>query len=385
MQRTANIIHFATWFPKFSGDIEGVFTKRQIELLKSSRIHQRHVVIVKSYWNMSFWELIKCFFGHFPKKEIDGLLIYYFPNDDSFRKRIIHRLREYIWTWMLWVIKIKFNPTISHLHVTYGFAREVLFLKEKFNISFIVSEHCAPFPFPWITDKETLVLQPIKNASHVVAVSNAQASQIQLLVQREIDVIPNVVSSKQFFYKSTTKYIGINIVIVGIYESRKGLDYFIETFPMILQQHSNVKVHLVGHATESRLDKINSRLTELDILPFFHFHGILSPEHLNNLNNNCDFHLCASEWESFGVAVLESLFSGLPVLATNCGGVADFLLDDNSIMIDNDRDVNTLLRGFSQMVEKLPTFDSIRISNEVKKRFDNKNITDKYNKLYCDI
>jgi glycosyltransferase involved in cell wall biosynthesis len=111
----------------------------------------------------------------------------------------------------------------------------------------------------------------------------------------------------------------------------------------------------------------------------------LSPEQLNNLNNNCDFHLCASEWESFGVAVLESLFSGLPVLATNCGGVADFLLDDNSIMINNDREVNTLLIGFSQMVEKLAIFDSNHISNEVKKRFDNKNITDKYNKLYSDI
>jgi glycosyltransferase involved in cell wall biosynthesis len=229
------------------------------------------------------------------------------------------------------------------------------------------------------------VIQPIKKASHVVAVSYAQAAQIQLLVQRKVDVIPNVVSSKQFFHKSTTKFLGINIVIAGIYESRKGLDYFIETFPMILEKYSTIKVHLVGHATKSRLDEINSRLTELDISPFFHFHGILSAEQLNNLNNNCDFHLCASEWESFGVAVLESLFSGLPVLSTNCGGVADFLLDENSIMINNDREVNTLLRSFSEMVEKLPTFDRIQISNEVKKRFDTKNITDKYNKLYSDI
>ena len=59
----------------------------------------------------------------------------------------------------------KFEPSLIHLHVVYGFAREVVYAKEKLGIPFIISEHMAPFPFDWLADKEGLIKKPMQNAA----------------------------------------------------------------------------------------------------------------------------------------------------------------------------------------------------------------------------
>jgi L-malate glycosyltransferase len=115
------------------------------------------------------------------------------------------------------------------------------------------------------------------------------------------------------------------------------------------------------------------------------FHGHLSPSELSSLYQKCDFYVCSSEWESFGLSALEALFTGLPVLSTNCGGVSDFISPGNGILIENDQQPETLRNGLFQMVKLLPDFKRKTIAAEIRSRFSNQHIKEEYNKIYKSI
>jgi glycosyltransferase involved in cell wall biosynthesis len=385
MTKKKSVLHFATWFPKYDGDIDGIFIKRHIEVLSLSNEFQ-HAVIAKSHWKMGVLGLLRCILGKFPVMRVGNLDVNYFPNDESFNIRFFHRYKEQIWKVIICSLYKKFKPAICHLHVTYGFAQEVVYMKSALVVPFIISEHCAPFPFNWIQNKELVIDRPIRKADKIVAVSNAQAKQIKQYLITEVEVIPNVVNKSEFFYRGPLQGVGINIVFVGIYDKRKGLDYLLNALPIILNEFPEIVVHLVGSASKERMAEIHQQIADFNIeKKAIVFHEVLTPIQLNALFNNCDFFVCTSEYESFGVAVLESLFAGLPVMSTDCGGVRDFLNESNSILIPNDNSISTLVEGFRKMLQILPQFNRHLISEEVNVKFSKNSIKQKYENLYSDI
>ncbi|MEX2151900.1 MAG: glycosyltransferase [Gemmatimonadaceae bacterium] len=65
--------------------------------------------------------------------------------------------------------------------------------------------------------------------------------------------------------------------------------------------------------------------------------GWLSPESLRSVYAEADGFVTASTRESFGIAALEAVAAGLPVIAMKDTGSSEFLLDgDNALLCDND-------------------------------------------------
>ena len=81
-------------------------------------------------------------------------------------------------------------------------------------------------------------------------------------------------------------------------------------------------------------------------------------------------------------SVLEAQYTGLPVLTTNCGGVMDFINEENGIIIENDRSEETLLKGMIDMMDKLKRFDRTEIARRSILKFSEKLIKEKYFEIY---
>lgn len=379
------ILHMVTWYPSSEDDIDGVFTKRHIELLATDKRY-KHVVVQRSKKAFSLIEQGKSLLGFFVKKKIGSLTIIQLPDETDLNRSFLWRFKEQLETKQLSSLIKAFKPSILHLHVVYGFAKEAMAIHQNWGIPFVVSEHMAPFPFEWIQDKQTYIQQPMQQAAAVVAVGKAQAKQIEDFTGIAPKVIPNVVNTDEFYYKEkSNNEASLQIVLVGIYDSRKGADYLLNTLPQFLQHHPSTTLHLVGDVSDERRVLLNDIIKKGSVQHAVCFHGKLSAAELCSLYHQCDFYVCSSEWESFGVSVLEALFAGVPVLATDCGGVLEFLNEQNSLIIRNDRKEDTLLNGMLSFTNNLKAFNRKYISESAIQNFSGDHIKEQYALLYQQV
>lgn len=105
---------------------------------------------------------------------------------------------------------------------------------------------------------------------------------------------------------------------------RKGLEYFIEAIPQVLEEHDDVTFLIAGEAPDGHEDHeqyLKRRVNELNIEDRVRFLGWVEdmPQYLNSL----DVFVLPSLNEGIPGAVREALAMEVPVVATDVGGVSD--------------------------------------------------------------
>ncbi len=128
------------------------------------------------------------------------------------------------------------------------------------------------------------------------------------------------------------------VLLVGRIEPLKGIDALIEATALLFQRRpewrGNLTALVVGGGAEDeplrwnneqrRLDALRH---ELDVVDAIHFAGAKPQDQLALYYAAADITTMPSHYESFGMAALEGLASGRPVVATNAGGPA-FIVED---------------------------------------------------------
>jgi glycosyltransferase involved in cell wall biosynthesis len=325
-------------------------------------------------------------FGLFSSAKIGTLPVITIPNQSQLYRFFFWRFKKKMEQRVLDLLFKKNQPSAVHLHVVYGFAEEAMYLQTKYQLPFLISEHMGPFPFEWITEKEALIIRPIQQAAQVAAVSKAQAAQITNFTGVVPTIIPNVVNEHEFYFSPVSRHraakVPLQLVFTGVYTKAKGGDYLLRVFPKFLKSYPDAVLHLVGGATSERMEELKNIVRESGVEKNVQFHGNLSAVQLNKLYQQCDLYVCSSEWESFGLSVLEALFTGLPALCTQCGGVSDFIHDENGMLIRNDQQSATLLNGLLQIVACLQQYNREQIAKQVRTRFSGSRIQEGYLQLY---
>ena len=379
------ILHFVTWYPSSENDIEGIFTRRHLELLATDESIE-HIVVKKSVEKVSAIRSLLNLLVVFKQDKTGKVPIIELTTESFKFNKFLWRFAKEVEEWQLNRLIKKYQPALLHLHVVYGFGKEAVAIKKKWGIPFVISEHMAPFPFEWIVDKQGLITEPMQEAASIVAVSSAQAQQIKTFTGVNPIVIPNVVNEEEFFYREQQKISsGLQLILAGIYDSRKGADYLLHVLPAFLETYPDAILHLVGETKPERMVELQQIITKAGIEQSIVFHGTVTAAALCKLYQQCDFYVCASDWESFGLTVLEALFTGLPVLSTNCGGVLEFMNEENGVLISNDRKEDTLLNGLLHITNRLSAFNRQAISASVNKQFSGNMIKDKYYSLYKQV
>ena len=91
--------------------------------------------------------------------------------------------------------------------------------------------------------------------------------------------------------------------------------------------------------------------------------------------------MLASRSETFGVAYIEAMAAGLPVIATRCGGPEDFVTEENGILIPVD-DESALTGAMERMMFRREDYDSAAISADIRRKFAPETIAARLTELY---
>ncbi len=128
-------------------------------------------------------------------------------------------------------------------------------------------------------------------------------------------------------YNIDTNYL----LYIGALDPRKGIMDIVEAFENI-QKRYDVKLVLAGGLWKLYEDKIN----EIKSKPFADkiiFTGYVSDEEKRALMSSAEMFLFPSEYEGFGIPILEAMACGCPVITTNSSSIPE-VCGDAAIMVD---------------------------------------------------
>lgn len=122
---------------------------------------------------------------------------------------------------------------------------------------------------------------------------------------------------------SSATHEAIEVLYVGRFEHRKGIDTLLAAIPRIIEQHAKVRFTMIGHdpgnRCQTKFQKEHARLPEDKV----RFLGQVSPTHLAAAYRDCDIFAAPSRYESFGLIYVEAMSWGKPVVACASGGTAE--------------------------------------------------------------
>jgi glycosyltransferase involved in cell wall biosynthesis len=120
------------------------------------------------------------------------------------------------------------------------------------------------------------------------------------------------------------------VTFLGRITFQKGPEYFVEAARKVLKRYPDVRFVMAG--TGDMMPKMIRLVAKSRIGSHFHFTGFLKGEEKDYVYSMSDVYVMPSVSEPFGIAPLEAMRSGVPVIISKQSGVAEVL--QNAIKVD---------------------------------------------------
>ncbi len=239
---------------------------------------------------------------------------------------------------------------VVHLHFSEMFNSLLgLDLAQRYGLPTICTEHSTGL-ISQGESEQTLVSarKVLEKVDVLTAVSLRLKAVLETSVQRECLLIDNGIDP-ELFYPMEKKAHGMNFVSVGFLLPKKNFDGLIRAFKKFSDDHPAATLRIVGGGPEQGM--LQELIDRLGLENHVFLLGLKSNHEIASIMRQHDYFVLPSHVETFGVVVLEALFSGLPVLATRCGGPERFVREglDGVIVDPND---NALLEGLNKLVSQ---------------------------------
>lgn len=207
-------------------------------------------------------------------------------------------------------------------------------------------------------------------------------------IEKPIEVIHNFVDVERFSRKpidAFKKLIAPNGERVLLHASNfrkvKRVEDVVKIFYEVNQQIPG-KLLFVGDGPErGSAEELCRKLETCDDV---HFVG--KQEQMEDILAIADLFLLTSEYESFGLAALEAMAAGVPVISTNAGGLPEIMVEGVTGYMGAIGDIETMSRraiDILQFDEQLNQFK--KNAAQHAKRFDIHNIVPLYEQLYDEV
>jgi glycosyltransferase involved in cell wall biosynthesis len=220
--------------------------------------------------------------------------------------------------------------------------------------------------------------------NYCIIVSVSKKSAIELVRVRNILQLPKTIHNGIDFRekKINTPFEELKIIHVGYITESKNQLMLLRALDILVNNFSTkIKVSFIGDFTDIKykntLDNflINNQLEEHVIFEGF-------KENMNSYYSNNDILVCTSKIESFPMVILEAMRIGMPVIATDVGGISEQIEDGfDGYIVDSD-DFASLANKI-QLLFDPNLFESISNNafNTFQLKFSKNRMIESYNEI----
>lgn len=378
-----HILVIPSWYPTYAGDVGGSFFREQ-SLALAKRGYQVGVIYpqirslkdVRGVINKPYGLII----------EDDNSLATYRWHGVNFFPRMPCISQK------LWIskglnafgvyIEDHGMPDIIHAHSLLNGGVLANAISHKYDIPYVVTEHSSAFARGLIKKTDIKRLLPVvKEASLCLGVSQEFSNYLNIIFSlNKWKYLPNIVSNSflktPLLPSNLEHFTFLNICLL---DKKKRVDLLIKAFARFTGKYRDVILRIGGDGPER--EKLEALVKELQIEDRVYFLGMLSRENVLKEMQKANIFVLSSDFETFGVVLVEALALGKPVISTRSGGPESIITPEVGYLVERD-DVTQLAETMEKMYLERDAWDSKKIRAYCEKNFSEEAVVQRLSALY---
>lgn len=368
-----NILIIPSWYETDSNKIRGSFFKEQALALAKAG----HTVTLGYVYMRTTRELFSKNLYRLIKKSEDGITeyVYHVPSFGSIKRGTWFSRNQKFYARLLKKLFRKNRFDVVHIHSFIPAGYAVSSLRHKLDLPIVYTEHFSEIVTNRLSDeRKKALVATMENSDVLLAVSETLKKAMSQHSNKHIDVLPNILSPL-FTYRpeATRPSSAIKFLSVGGLTELKRHDRSIKAFHDAFGADEAVTFSIIGEGKERK--NLQNLIDELGENKRIKLLGRKTRQETAAMMQQSDAFILPSIAETFGVAYIEAIASGLPVIGTKNGGFEDIWFDGCGEIVPVD-DHNELVMAYQKLYRNLSNYDRKTISGVCISKYGEKRIVE---------
>lgn len=369
------VLHLASWYPSAVHGTLGNFI-------------QRHIEAISTQFPSEVWAAVAAPKGS--KVPIDTVestgdlterLVYFQAKKPVVRKT----------TQALLALASQHNGSpfdLIHLHVAYPAGQAARILAKRWNVPLVITEHWTAYhadqrhKLPlWrkrsmrLTGQASTLLCPVSE--------DLASSMLDFGMKSPFHIVPNVVNTDLFHLnpsESDPEESFELLHVSSLSEEQKNISGILRALVHVFPQCPKLRVTIVGDGDPLPHQELAEKL---GVSNHVSIEGEIALEEVAQRMRSAHALLLFSNFENFPCVIPEAWSSGIPVISTNVGGIAEHLTAERGILIERG-DEPALSKAIIAMVQGPPSqiLNSSELRKMAKATFSIEAIAHQYRSAY---
>jgi glycosyltransferase involved in cell wall biosynthesis len=275
------------------------------------------------------------------------------------------------------------TPDLVHLHVIVSAGIYALFLHYVHRLPFLITEHSSMYRAEtgvfrrsnWLF--KAFVKLCVREAKAIIALSPFYASTMQKHgLNNRFFYVPNVVNTDLFKPQNELNYANLNAInriknelktiklihVSGLHDPIKNVSGILKAIEKLSKKRQDFTLDIIGDPLEQ--PPYRALVKQLGIEKYIKFYFYLTIEEVAERMQNSDIFVLFSRFEGLPCVILEAMSVGLPVVATETGGISDWITEGSGRLVASENEA-ALAESLDSMMAHLTDFDAQKIREKI--------------------
>lgn len=236
-----------------------------------------------------------------------------------------------------------------------------------------------------------LLRYSFRKADAITVLSEITKKEIAKLTDKNVELIPFGVETDKFIPAPKSDSNLLRIGTIRTLSEKYGVEYLIRAFALVAKKYPQIVLDIVGDG--ELMDKLVALTLELGVADKVVFHGFISQQKefdkYYSILSQLDIFAILSvlDSETFGVASVEAGACGIPVIASNVGGLTEVIRDGITGLIVPPKDVMKTAEAIEKLITDKQLRESMQLAGRkfVMENYDWKKCVGKMMDLYASL
>ena len=277
-------------------------------------------------------------------------------------------------------LRVNPKPDLIQAMVTIPAGYAACKLGQKYNIPVIITEHSSHLKEFFRGVNQKYGDYAVKHA-YFTTVSQYMLEELPNHIKGK-KVIPNLVDTN-IFKLARKKIKGLHLVTVCAFRKGKRIEDLLSALKIIINENKIKDISLTIIGDGYLCDFYQAKCRGLGLDQYVTFTGRKTKEEIAKILNENNIFAITSAKETFGIPGIEALASGMPIVATKCGGPEEYIDEDSGKLVSVGN-IKEIAQAITEVYENIDHYD-IKHLRSIADQYSAKNVTDIALEIYQEV